>query len=163
MSRGTSHPSSGVGPGSEGRSFQRTENWTQQARRLLKPEEVTALSSRVAITFTPGVPPLRTTLMRYYEETVPTSAEDTRANTRIVGRCAVFLVLTLGLTGWVKESVATRGAAAQWQGWRWESPAATAPQRSQNFRGWPKPRASAPVMQPKGKLKQRRFGIHSQG
>lgn len=29
---------------------------------------MTALSPRVAITFTPGVPPIRTTLVRYYEE-----------------------------------------------------------------------------------------------
>jgi len=43
------------------------DNWAQQARRLLKPEEVTALSERTAIIFTPGVPPIWTTLVRYYE------------------------------------------------------------------------------------------------
>ncbi len=43
-------------------------NWQQQARKLLKPEEVIALPPRTAITFTPGVPPIRTTLLRYYEE-----------------------------------------------------------------------------------------------
>jgi type IV secretion system protein VirD4 len=37
-------------------------------RKLLKPEEVMALNSRTAITFTPGVPPICTTLVRYYEE-----------------------------------------------------------------------------------------------
>lgn len=45
-----------------------SSNWQQQARKLLKPEEVMALSPRTAITFTPGVPPICTTLMRYYEE-----------------------------------------------------------------------------------------------
>jgi type IV secretion system protein VirD4 len=43
-------------------------NWQQQARKLLKPEEVIALPPRAAITFTPGVPPLLTWLLRYYEE-----------------------------------------------------------------------------------------------
>jgi type IV secretion system protein VirD4 len=43
-------------------------NWQQQARRLLKPEEVLALPARTAITFVPGMPPVCTTLVRYYEE-----------------------------------------------------------------------------------------------
>lgn len=43
-------------------------NWNQQARRLLKPEEVTGLDGRLAITFTPNVPPIVTRLVRYYEE-----------------------------------------------------------------------------------------------
>jgi type IV secretory pathway TraG/TraD family ATPase VirD4 len=34
---------------------------------LLKPEEVTGLSERIAIIFAPGVPPIWTTLVRYYE------------------------------------------------------------------------------------------------
>lgn len=45
-----------------------TSNWQQQARKLLKPEEVIALPPRTAITFTPGVRPIFTTLLRYYEE-----------------------------------------------------------------------------------------------
>jgi type IV secretion system protein VirD4 len=49
-------------------SSSRNRNWAPQARRLLKPEEVIALPPREAITFTPGVPPIRTTLLRYYEE-----------------------------------------------------------------------------------------------
>lgn len=49
-------------------SWNENFNWAQQARKLLKPEEVVALSPRTAITFTPGIPPLRTTLLRYYEE-----------------------------------------------------------------------------------------------
>ncbi len=43
-------------------------NWQQHGRRLLKPEEVTGLPERVAITFTPGFPPIWTWLVRYYEE-----------------------------------------------------------------------------------------------
>ena len=45
-----------------------SENWQQSGRRLLKPEEVLGLSERTAITFTPGVPPIWTTLVRYYEK-----------------------------------------------------------------------------------------------
>ena len=44
------------------------QNWQFLGRKLLKPEEVTALPDRVAITFTPGVPPLATRLVRYYEK-----------------------------------------------------------------------------------------------
>src|SRR5207249_807806 len=36
-----------------GRNTAGNRNWAQQARKLLKPEEVIALSPRVAITFTP--------------------------------------------------------------------------------------------------------------
>jgi type IV secretion system protein VirD4 len=49
-------------------SWGNNANWSQQSRKLLKPEEVIALSPRTAITFTPGVPPILTTLTRYYEE-----------------------------------------------------------------------------------------------
>lgn len=53
---------------SRGSSDNSSANWQQQARRLLKPEEVIMLPPRAAITFTPGVPPVHTTLIRYYEE-----------------------------------------------------------------------------------------------
>jgi type IV secretion system protein VirD4 len=42
-------------------------NWQQLGRKLLRPEEVTGLNGRAAITFTPGVPPIYTWLVRYYE------------------------------------------------------------------------------------------------
>jgi len=48
-------------------SSSRNDNWNQIARRLLKPEEVTGLDPRIAVTFTPGVPPIWTWLLRYYE------------------------------------------------------------------------------------------------
>jgi type IV secretion system protein VirD4 len=44
------------------------KNWAQQARKLLKPEEVIAMNPRTAITFVPGVPPVMTWLTRYYEQ-----------------------------------------------------------------------------------------------
>lgn len=43
-------------------------NWQQQTRELLKPEEIIALDPRIAITLTPGVRPIWTRLVRYYEE-----------------------------------------------------------------------------------------------
>jgi type IV secretion system protein VirD4 len=53
---------------SRGSSGNSNSNWQQQARKLLKPEEVIALPPRTAITLTPGVRPICTTLLRYYEE-----------------------------------------------------------------------------------------------
>jgi type IV secretion system protein VirD4 len=61
--------SSGAQPQSSyGSSSNKSSNWAQQARKLLKPEEVIALPQRAAITFAPGVPPTCTWLLRYYEE-----------------------------------------------------------------------------------------------
>jgi len=70
-SSGTSHSSSSDGKGGTGgsstTSWNRSENWQQHGRKLLKPEEVTSLSKRTAITLSPDAPPLWTTLIRYYE------------------------------------------------------------------------------------------------
>jgi type IV secretion system protein VirD4 len=66
-STGTSRQRSG-GDNSTTTSTNANDNWQQSARRLLKPEEVMGLPARTAITFTPGVPPVLTTLTRYYEE-----------------------------------------------------------------------------------------------
>lgn len=51
-----------------GDSDNATASWQQQVRKLVKPEEVMTLPPRTAITFMPGMPPIRTTLLRYYEE-----------------------------------------------------------------------------------------------
>ena len=60
-SRGSSWQSgSRDGSTSETRSFNSNENWQQHGRKLLKPEEVMALSPRIAITFAPGLPPICT-------------------------------------------------------------------------------------------------------
>ncbi len=48
-------------------SWNTTSNWQQQGRKLLKSDEVMALSPRIAITFAPGLPPICTRLTRYYE------------------------------------------------------------------------------------------------
>jgi len=69
-SEGTSRQSSS-GPHSSPsitRSWNENREWNQQARQLLKPEEVQTLPPRLAITFAPGVRPILTSLIRYYEE-----------------------------------------------------------------------------------------------
>lgn len=68
-STGGSRQRQDEGPGgSYSHSWNSNDNWSQVARRLLKPEEVCALDPRVAITFTPGVPPIWTWLLKWYEE-----------------------------------------------------------------------------------------------
>ena len=65
---GTSRQASQGGQGgSESHSWSASDNWSQAGRKLLKPEEVMALDPRVAVTFTPGVPPVATWLVRYYD------------------------------------------------------------------------------------------------
>jgi type IV secretion system protein VirD4 len=59
---------SGHHGGSTTYSCNQNDNWSQVGRKLLKPEEVAALPPSTAITFTPGVPPVWTTLVRYFEE-----------------------------------------------------------------------------------------------
>lgn len=51
-----------------GTSSGRNDNWSQIGRKLLNPDEVLNLDPRTAITFTPGVPPVMTRLVRYFEE-----------------------------------------------------------------------------------------------
>jgi len=51
-----------------GNSDNSSRSWTQQARKLLKPEEIMALPPDIAITFTSNVPPVLTTLLKYYRE-----------------------------------------------------------------------------------------------
>lgn len=65
---GDSSQSSHIGAQTNrGRSSNASDNWSQVARRLLKPEEVMALDERIAITFVQGLPPIWTRLERYYE------------------------------------------------------------------------------------------------
>jgi type IV secretion system protein VirD4 len=61
-------------PGSNGAGMQRScswggnDGWQEAGRELLQVNEVMGLSERVALSFVPGVPPIWTTLVRYYEE-----------------------------------------------------------------------------------------------
>jgi type IV secretion system protein VirD4 len=107
-SRSTTHQGSMGGPPTVSRSFQRSDNWAQQARRLLKPEEVADLPSRTAITFTPGVPPICTTLIRHYEEKIPGKRRRAWDKMVMFARCVVFLGLSLLMTAFVSDTVANQ-------------------------------------------------------
>ena len=64
---GRSRSTPDYGAASASLSRNSNDNWSQSARKLLKPEEVLGLDERQAITFTPGLPPILSTLTRYYE------------------------------------------------------------------------------------------------
>jgi type IV secretion system protein VirD4 len=66
-SGGSSSSDSKSGTTNTSSSWNRSDNWQQHGRKLLKSDEVLALSPRVAITFSPDAPPLWTKLIRYYE------------------------------------------------------------------------------------------------
>jgi type IV secretion system protein VirD4 len=103
----TSRQKSRKGESSTTYSSNRNANWQQQARKLLKPEEVAALPADVAITFTPGIPPLWTKLIRYFDEPKlghsPAWFARCWSRTTVLVRC-VFLLLVailfaIGATG----------------------------------------------------------------
>ncbi len=65
----SSQYSQGCSPSdSYGSSSSSDSKWNLQARKLLKPDEVIGLPPRMAITFTPGTPPICSWLLRHYEE-----------------------------------------------------------------------------------------------
>ena len=98
---GTSRQSSGNNQSSTGSSTNESSNWSQMGRRLLKPDEVLGLSERIAITFTPGVPPIWTTLVRHYEESLvgrgPGFLERFRAAVWVVIKSAALLFVAYWL------------------------------------------------------------------
>jgi len=121
-STGTSWSSSANGQNSHGYSTNRNENWQQHGRKLLKPEEVMMLPERTAITFTPGVPPVRTTLVRYYEESRfgqgPGPLERYKAAGKVLfGSLALLLgavLLAMALSTNSQGQVATQPPPAVW-------------------------------------------------
>lgn len=102
-SNGTSwqHSSGGQSSQSSTHSYNRSKNWQPQARKLLKPEEVIALPPDVAITFVPGLPPICTRLLRYYEEPTlgrsPTRTAEVVQAVRTLVAALVLLALSAGV------------------------------------------------------------------
>lgn len=106
-SGGTSYGSStqrsmgGQQQNSRSHSENTNENWQQQARKLLKPEEVIALPPRLAITFMPGVPPICTELIRHYEEPAwggqPKWSSGALKAARMLGIGLLSFILSLGI------------------------------------------------------------------
>lgn len=93
--------------GQLGRSWGGSKNWAQQARKLLKPEEVAGLSPRTAVTFAPGVPPIATTMVRYYEEQ-PGNGQSRWRRTRTtaeVWMAAVGLLVLSSLGVWAAANL----------------------------------------------------------
>jgi type IV secretion system protein VirD4 len=121
-STGTSRSSSANGQGSSGSSTNASDNWQQHGRKLLKPEEVMALPERTAITFTPGVPPVCTTLVRYFEESklgqAPGPVERYKAAAKVLFGsmallvAAVFLAIALSMNS--QGRVATQQPPVRW-------------------------------------------------
>jgi type IV secretion system protein VirD4 len=98
-STGQSHQASGSGTrGSTSYSVTTSDNWQQHAHKLLDPAQVLALGERIAITFTPGIPPIWTTLVRYYESgfSKPGRSAEMWSGAKMVVMCvSVFVAMSL--------------------------------------------------------------------
>jgi type IV secretion system protein VirD4 len=104
-STGTSRQSSNKGDGSSSYSKNESSNWSQMGRKLLKPEEVMGLSERTAITFTPGVAPIMTTLVRYYEESLAVSQAGLREQLLAAAAMIVQSSVLLFVAYWFASSL----------------------------------------------------------
>jgi type IV secretion system protein VirD4 len=109
---GTSRQSSsqqGQGGGSSSYSSgsSTNNNWSQSGRELLQPNEVMAMSERIAITFIAGYPPIWTTLVRYYHAGFRARFRTFWPAVKKFGVAVLFLlligVIAAGLTGFVVE------------------------------------------------------------
>jgi type IV secretion system protein VirD4 len=105
-----------------GTSSNDNSNWQPQARKLLQPSEVVALNPRVAITFTPGVPPILTWLPRYYEK----SQQNIRPGLVAGFGMLVFAALLLVYTGLMAATVTRKALELhkqnQEQNWQFYQP-----------------------------------------
>lgn len=99
--QGRSVSDGGGSPGSTSHSSGWNDGWGQQARRLLKPEEVAGLPVSIAITLTPGVPPVMTRLVRYYEESFV--GKQPRSWFRVAAECVALLAFGLVLAAAVGQ------------------------------------------------------------
>jgi type IV secretion system protein VirD4 len=111
-SSGTSYQHNDHGNGSSSYSKTYSENWQQHGRRLYRPEELMALPPNIAITFTPGVPPIRSKLVKYWDEDFyrPSrvrkawAAFKTFAATAAVVLFISFLAMGIAAGAWFKHS-----------------------------------------------------------
>ena len=102
---GTSRQMSGNNQSSTGSSTNENNNWSQMGRKLLKPDEVLGLSERIAITFTPGVPPIWTTLVRYYEESLVGRPSGFFARFRAAAWMLIQSAALLAVSYWIAVSL----------------------------------------------------------
>ena len=92
-SSSTSRQSSEQGQSSWSYSQSTNDNWQQSGRELLQINEVMNLPGRIAITFTPGVPPIWTTMVRYYEASFNKSSGTFLATVKAFCHVAILLAI----------------------------------------------------------------------
>jgi type IV secretion system protein VirD4 len=81
----------------------------QEGRSLLTPGEVAVLPSNIAITFSPGLPPIWTKLLKYYEEPdlgkLPGRWARTWRKMQTVAACLLILATGILAVAWTNEIV----------------------------------------------------------
>ncbi|MGH7173468.1 MAG: type IV secretory system conjugative DNA transfer family protein [Gemmataceae bacterium] len=90
-SSSTTYQRSEQGQSSGSYSHSSNDNWQQSGRELLQASEIMNLPERIAITFTPGVPPIWTTLIRYYESGFGKAAGQFWPSVRAFAEAAIIL------------------------------------------------------------------------
>ncbi len=150
--------SQGTGGGNQsgGRNsgWSSNEGWQQAPRELLKPEEVLALPPRLAITFPGGgLPPVATTLVRYFEEPGVFRPRGwlsrLRAACRTLAGSALLLASGIALAAWLTPLVVNRLEAVRRQQQYWPqqqlTPQIPGPARPRLLPGQPPIRRPAAV------------------
>jgi len=108
VSRGTSQQHSYRDAGSYSTSWNRTDSWQQVGRKLAKSDEVLAMSQRAAITFAPGMRPIATRLVRYYEDRPASALWRVLQGMRLTMCAAVLLAATMLLAANLSEGYQRR-------------------------------------------------------
>jgi len=82
------------GQGSQSYSNSSNDNWAQNGRELAQASEILNWHDRIAVTFTPGVPPIWTTLVRYYEAGFESAISRVRNTEKplVVAVCSLILL-----------------------------------------------------------------------
>ena len=116
----------GQGGGSSSYSSGRSNNanWQEAGRELLQASEILNLSERIAIVFTPGVRPIWTTMIRYYEVSLsakprkvwPAVKAFAAAVFFLVARGGLAVLLTLGIREKWQNEANYPVQTEQWQG-----------------------------------------------
>lgn len=91
--RGTSASADERGGGNRGTSGGSTSGWNQAGRSLLTPDEVLCMDKRIAITFLPGVRPVWSRMVRYYEPEFSQTPTTLWPAVRTLGLAVVGLVV----------------------------------------------------------------------
>ncbi len=89
--------------GSTSHSSGNNSGWQEQKREVMTPDEIMAMSSRIALTFIPGMRPVATHLPRYYERGAPVRQSwlwRVRVAFLTLIRAALLLVFALFVAYW---------------------------------------------------------------